>query len=157
MFAWQFFFLAYGSLTCGPTWAPAACRTLLFLLLASAGKTWIRHHFNQRDDISSALWGSFQVLFSWFHLGLASVLYVQRPIWTKWEVHYNTKYASDLICFPSLGQGWFYLQISGNTSIWLSHSDAFSYVSFPFCTHSLYTWSRPHHSSQIGLQTNFEV
>lgn len=57
MLAWQFFFLVYGSVTCGHTWAPAACRTLLFLFLASAGKTWVKHPFNQKDDFLPAIRG----------------------------------------------------------------------------------------------------
>lgn len=42
----------------------AEYRPLLLLILASAGKTQVKPYFNQRDDISPALQGSFQVLFS---------------------------------------------------------------------------------------------
>lgn len=73
VFARQFFSLVYGNLTCGHIWVPAACRTLLFLLLASVGKTWVKQHCNKRDDISPAFQRSFQMLFSWFYLGLALV------------------------------------------------------------------------------------
>lgn len=61
IFAWQFFFLVCGSFT-SPVAIPepqlcAEHRPLLILLQAYAGKTRVKHHFNQRDDTSPSLRG----------------------------------------------------------------------------------------------------
>lgn len=75
MFAWQFFFLVYGSLTSGHTLAPAAwehCSSCFWHLLERRVKHYF-DHFSQEEDILPALQGSFQMLFSWLHLGLTLV------------------------------------------------------------------------------------
>lgn len=63
MFAWQFFFLGYGSLTCGHTWAPAAWGTLFFLWLLDASIHWKDmsqapfHPFQPKGGYFTSPWG----------------------------------------------------------------------------------------------------
>lgn len=127
--AWQFFFLAYGSVTCGHTWAPAACRTLLFLFLTIRGhsrcylvdSTWAWLWSNVYRDHQGPN-EKFIIITSMFLTSLFSHLGSQMILFTnQWKLSFGKLWA----CFSNMAP---LLSI-----------------------HSHCTWSEPHCSNQRVL------